>query len=1244
MPEDHFFKQPGDFDALKLSLASPEEIKAWSHGEVTKAETINYRTLRPEKDGLFDERIFGPVKDYECYCGKYKRARYKGVVCDKCGVEVTHSRVRRERMGHIELASPVVHIWYLKRYPSKLAATLNVSQRELEAVIYYAQFIVTSVDTDKKQTALEKLEKNLTQRKAELEEKANEKIEQVNRKLKEKISTVKEGKQKLTEADELKIQDLENNARREILHLREELATHLTRLEESYQNTRSLVSSIEVKTVISESELAELELWEVTDFFTPEMGAEALLKVLKTVNLDEEIKKLHADIHGKSRAKRTKAIKRLKILQGLKDARIDPAWMVLTVLPVIPPELRPMVQLPGGRFATSDLNDLYRRVINRNNRLKELLELGAPEIILRNEKRMLQEAVDALIEGEQRPRRRRKQLQSLSEMLKGKQGRFRRNLLGKRVDYSGRSVIVPGPNLKFDQVGLPKEMALELFKPFVLRDLIIEGYAPNLKSAKNVLEQRGDEVWDILARVTKDHPVLINRPPTLHKQNIQAFYPVLTEGKAISVHPAVIGGFAGDFDGDAMSVHVSLSKKAIQEAKERLLSPHNLLKLSDSSPIVDLGKEFAFGIYYLTLMDEQSETIKSTPYRLLTPERAVLAYQNDALGLQQPIQIKLNSEVVTTTVGRIIFNESLPPKLPFKNEAINRKKLRKVIAEIFEKFGKEETVATIDRLKTLGAQYATQSGLSWSKADFSVPKSRGKRITEAIKKIDAIEQNYQMGLMTPRERHTQIVNIWSEVETQMIEDSMAEVADSRQIQLFVNSDAFGVNPQIIRNITGMRGLMVDSEGNIQEAPVISSMIEGFTSHEEFLNMVGGRKSMIDVALMTAKAGYLTRRLVDAVHDVLIREEDCGTSRSIALREVKDVPNWSLAERITGRYLAEDVRVGGQTIAKSGTLITSELAEKIQEAGITEVKVRSPLTCLTEFGLCQKCYGMDMGTRQPIKIGEAVGVIAAQSIGEPGTQLTLHSKHRAGAAVTEITQGLPRVEELFEARTPKQEAQVTQLSGTVTQIREDEENNQIIIVIEAEEVKDGKTIREQREYIVPNTANVVVQPGEIVTAGDSLTEGNLDINTILTLKGIIPAQMYLLNEIQRVYKSQGVDVHDKHIEIIIRKMSRNVQVVDPGDSTFLPGEHVLWHRFREVNEQLAKEGKKAARGQRTIIGISKVALLTDSWLSAASFEETPNVLAAASVNERPQIDRLLGLKENVIIGRLIPTGERARPKK
>ncbi len=1215
------------FDALKISLASPQEMKSWSYGEVTKAETINYRTLKPEKGGLFDERIFGPTKDFECACGKYKRQRFKGVVCDKCGVEVTYSRVRRERMGHIELAAPVVHTWYFKRSPNKLPVILDVGLRDLESVIYFAQFLVVDVDDEKRQEVIERLDRELEAKKQELEEEVNARIEDLKKEYEEKVKEMTADNKK-GEGVELKLESLEKQHKKEVLYLRDELIKNQDEIAESFKEVKERINSIKRFSIISEAEMAELDFWEATDFFKAGMGAEIILEAINKIDFDEEIEKLNAIIKGKSKTKRKKAIKRLKIIKGMKEAHIDPSWMILQVIPVIPPELRPIVQLPGGRFATSDLNDLYRRVINRNNRLNDLIRLGAPEIILQNEKRMLQESVDSLIEGTKKITRGRKELQSLSDMLKGKQGRFRQNLLGKRVDYSGRSVIVVGPNLKMHQVGLPKEMALELFKPFVLRDLILEGYAPNLKSAKHVLEARGDEVWDILERVTKDHPVLLNRAPTLHRQNIQAFYPVLIEGKAITFHPAIVGSFAGDFDGDQMAVHVPLSKAAIKEAKERLLSVHNILKLAHGKPIFDLKHDLSLGLYYLTIMNEKSD---KEPVVFYGSEEVMSAYQNEQIGLHDHIAIPFNGEKLITTPGRVIFNSILPEKLRFANKTVNRDVMRGLIAQCFDEYGHETTIEMIDNFKQYGRVYSTVMGASYSIADFKIPEKRDDVIKEAQEKIKEIDSNYQLGLMTANERHSQIVKTWEEATEKIMELVMDDIDPNSIIGMLLDSKAFKANPETIRQVEGIRGLMVDSKGVIKETPITTTFLEGQTSFDGYLNMVGGRKSLIDVALLTAAAGYLTRRLVDVSHDVLVREEDCGTTEGITVVDHPEVQDWNLADRIEGRISVKTIKAGNKVLVKKGEMITPEQAKQIVDAGITEVEVRSPLTCRTKHGVCSMCYGKDLGTRKLVEVGEAVGVIAAQSIGEPGTQLTLHSKHRAGAAKKEITQGLPRVEQLFEARTPKVTGLIADVAGTVSRIEEEEGLYNIFITT------DGKAKdQEVRKYVVLNTVKVLVKEGDKVKLGDQITEGMLNLSEILELRGVVPLQTYLLQEIQGVYKSQGVNVNDKHIEIIIRKMTEKVTIKEPGDSGLLPGDYIDLNELNELNEKLVAEGKEPARGSRALLGISKAALHTDSWLSAASFEETTNVLASASVNERPNIDRLLGLKENVIIGRLIPT--------
>ncbi len=1218
------------FDALKISLASPDEIRSWSYGEVTKPETINYRTLKPEKGGLFDERIFGPTKDLECYCGKYKRIRYKGVVCDKCGVEVTYSRVRRERMGHLELAAPVVHTWYFKRTPNKLPAILNIGLRDLESVIYFAQYLITSIDEDKRKEVLAKLDADLDNKKLELETETNNRINKLREETDQTINKIKENKQP-TEADELKIDSLEKDNRRETLFLREELIKNQTQIEDSFKQVQDRLSELHNFSVISEAEMAEYEFWGASGFFNAGMGAEIILEALDQINIDSEIKDLYDVIKGKSKTRRQKAIKRLKILLGLKSSNINPSSMIMRVLPVIPPDLRPIVQLPGGRFATSDLNDLYRRVINRNNRLNDLIQLGAPQIILQNEKRMLQESIDQLIEGTRKVTRGRKELQSLSDMLKGKQGRFRQNLLGKRVDYSGRSVIVVGPTLHMDQVGIPKEVALELFKPFILRDLIIEGFAPNLKSAKHVLEARGDEVWDILERVTKNHPVLMNRAPTLHRQNIQAFYPVLIEGKAITFHPAVVGSFAGDFDGDQMAIHVPLSEEAVKEAKEKLLAPHNILKLAHGKPIFDLKHDLSLGLYYMTLMDEIAGEPK---YLFLSQEQALSAMANEAITCHTPIKISINAELVTTSAGRLLFNSLLPEQLRYVNQTINRDVMRNLIATCFDIYGEDETIKMIDRFKDYGKEYATIAGASYSKFDFAIPVERDEIIKSAYLEIDKIEQNYQLGLMTDNERHSKIVSIWENATNRVGEVVIKNVDKKSIIGMFLDSKAFKVNPETIRQVQGMRGLMVDSKGLIKETPIKTSFLEGQTAFEGFLNMVGGRKSLIDVALLTAQAGYLTRRLVDVTHEVITREEDCNTDKGIIIEDQHEIEDWLLKDRIEGRTAWKTIKDSeGNVIVKSGELISIEQAQNIIKAGITQVPVRSTLTCESKHGVCSKCYGKDLATRRLIEIGEAVGVIAAQSIGEPGTQLTLHSKHRAGVARKEITQGLPRVEQLFEARSPKQTGIMSEINGQITNL--EEKDTETIVTINPTDSNDPLDIR---KYSIPATVKVLVKLNDLVKVGDQVTEGYLNLNELLEFRGIVAVQTYLLKEIQSVYKSQGVNINDKHIELIIRKMTDKVRIKESGDSHLLPGDYITIFDLKDVNEKLQQEGKDPAKGNRALLGVSRSAILTNSWLSAASFEETTNVLAATAINERPQTDYLLGLKENVIIGRLIPVGK------
>ncbi|MBU1868511.1 DNA-directed RNA polymerase subunit beta' [Patescibacteria group bacterium] len=1289
MMKDRSYKD--EFEALKISLASPEVILNWSYGEVTKAETINYRTFKPEKNGLFCEKIFGPVRDYECYCGKYKGVRYKGVICDKCGVEVTRSLVRRERLGHISLASPVVHTWFIRRTPYKIPLILGVRPSDLEAVVYFAMYIVLSVDEDKREGALSRLEEASVARKKKLEDRFNQELQVLAETLDAKKKDVEKilGKARKRGEDkeglEIRIEALQRKYHRREVFLRGKLAEYGQRLDEKKKELKKRIEKLSKKDMLSEDEFEEMCLWKVDDFFAVGMGAEAIALLLKEVDLDYEIAALDKKLAVGKKTDYQKLVKKMRLLKGLKKSRVDPAWMVLTVLPVIPPELRPMVQLPGGRFATSDLNDLYRRVINRNNRLKDLVQLGAPQVILQNEKRMLQEAIDALIEGPRRQPRRARVLKSLSEVLKGKQGRFRRNLLGKRVDYSGRSVIIVGPDLKVDQVGIPREIALELFRPFVLREIIMRDLAPNLKTAKEVLDAKSGEVWDLLEEIVRDHPVLLNRAPTLHRQNIQAFYPILVDGAAIQFHPVICPGFNADFDGDQMAIHVPLSAESIREAKEKILAPRNLLKLSDGKPIADMKNELSLGIYYLTT---EHPGMLGTGSQFFDLEDVVSAYQKDQLHIQAPIRVYWEGEMIETTVGRVVLNLRLPNKLRFYNDAITRGGMKQLLTNCYAIYGEAETVTLIDDLKNLGRIYATLPGVSFSVLDFSVPEGRAELLEGTEKNIEVIEANYRRGLITPQERHVQIVDLWQKTTEEVAELALQKLDDLSMMGMVIKSRSSKVNRDTLRQLGAMRGPMVDSRGEIKETPIRSSTVEGATSFEGFLSAVGGRKGLIDTALLTADAGYLTRRLVDVCQDLLVRGHDCGTEEGLEISYQVEGEADYYKEKLWGRAALVPV-INPKTkkvIVGAGELIDSEKVAMIESAGIDKVQVRSPLLCKVPGGVCQLCYGQGMDTGKLVKEGEAVGVIAAQSIGEPGTQLTLRTFHAAGIAREEITQGLPRVDELFEARTPKDPGLLADITGKVsiepladggktaviisTKEKRTEEfplkKEDILAVKDKQKIKAGDIlfttvdrgevvapvsgkvqvskrklslefiIVDQKEYLVPETVELRVKDGDLVEAGDILTEGNLSLEDIVNLKGIVVAQQYLLKEIQRVYRSQAVDIHDKHVELIIRKMSEWARIKDAGDSQWVVGDRVIWLELEQMNKELLAGNKKPARGKRFILGVSRCSLFTRSWLSAASFEETTNVLASASVCERPQTDLLTGLKENVIIGRLIPT--------
>ena len=1143
------------FDKIKIGLASDEKVREWSKGEVKKPETINYRTLKPEKDGLFCEKIFGPTKDWECHCGKYKRIRYKGIICDRCGVEVTKSKVRRERMGHIELASPVAHIWYFKGIPSRISLLLDMSPRSLEKVIYFASYVVI----DKGTSGLTKCQ------------------------------------------------------------------------------------------VLTEKEYHEAEEKYGKNSFTAKMGAEAIKTLLEEIDLDKLSAKLKKEIDKSSEQKRVKLVKRLDTVESFRISKNRPEWMVMSVIPVIPPELRPMVQLDGGRFATSDLNDLYRRVINRNNRLKRLLELGAPEIIVRNEKRMLQESVDALIDNGRRGRpvtgAGNRALKSLSDMLKGKQGRFRQNLLGKRVDYSGRSVIVVGPELKIYQCGLPKEMAVELFKPFVMKELVGRGLAHNIKNAKRMVEKLRPEVWDILEEVIADHPVMLNRAPTLHRLGIQAFEPVLVEGRAIKLHPLVCAAFNADFDGDQMAVHVPLSPEAQAEARYLMLSVNNLLKPQDGKPVTVPTQDMILGSYYLT-MDVQGEPGEGMYCK--DQDEALLAYQNGDLGLHARIKVRIEKEIdgelktktIETTVGRIIFNQVIPQDLGFVNRedpehdfdleisfAVMKKNLGTIIAKCIDKHGLNVTAELLDNIKALGFKYSTRGAITVSVADVAVPEAKKEIIDNSEKQVEEIGKQYRRGLITEDERYSSIIKVWEKATNDVTEAMKDNFDELNPIFMMAQSGARG-NMSQLRQIAGMRGLMANTSGKAVEIPIKACFREGLDVLEYFISSHGARKGLADTALRTADSGYLTRRLVDVSQDIIVREDDCGTEEYIEVEDIKDGNQVieALHERLVGRYPHEDIvhPETGEVIASKEELIVPAIADKIIAAGITKVKVRSVLGCKTKHGVCSKCYGMGLATRKKVNIGEAVGIIAAQSIGEPGTQLTMRTFHTGGVAGGDITQGLPRVEELFEARKPKGLAVISEISGTV-KIEDNKKRKEVTIVGK----DDAKT------YLISFGSKLKVKEGDKIEVGEPITEGSINPSEILAIKGPEGVYKYLTAEVQKVYRNQGVDINDKHIEVIGRQMLKRVKIEDPGDTELFAGTLIDVNELEEINKQMEEEGKTPATGSRTLLGITKASLAKESFLSAASFQETTRVLTEAAIKGKK--DSLIGLKENVIIGKLIPAG-------
>ncbi len=1181
-----------DLESIRIRLASPEDILEWSFGEVLKPETINYRTHKAEKDGLFCQKIFGPEKDYQCYCGKYKGIRYKSIVCDRCGVEVTKSSVRRERMGHIKLAVPVSHIWFLRGIPSRMGIILNISGSQLERVVYFVSYIVTSVDENAKKKILVRIE---------TEYKRKQKMK------KEKTETKKEEKIRLKE------------------------------LKEAKDSARTDVLSLKPLKVLSEIQYMDFSL-KYGEVFEAGTGAEVLRKIFEKINLKKEVSKLKKDLIKASPQSRIDILKRLSLFQSMIKSKVKPEWMFLAVLPVLPPDLRPIVRLDGGRYASSDLNDLYRRVINRNNRLKHLLEIAAPDVIVRNEKRMLQEAVDALIDNEMRTGTTtkattggRRLLKSLADMLKGKRGRFRQNLLGKRVDYSGRSVIVVGPELKLGQVGLPKKMALELFKPFVIKKLLDKELVYNVRGASRLIETESDEVWASLEEVVKDKLVLLNRAPTLHRLGIQAFYPILIEGEAIKIHPLVCKAFNADFDGDQMAVYLPLSKRAQAEAKEIMLSSRNIIKPATGTPIAIPSQDIVLGCYWLTNLIEGKKGQGSI---FSSPEEAMLAYEAGYLSLRAKIKVKINKQgkLIETCFGRVLFNQSLPDGFPFQNKHFNSKKLQKLIGQIIRKYSNEKVIKTLDKIKDLGFNYSTISGISWGMNDLEIPKKKPFIIESAEKEVTQIKNHFKKGLLSEAERKTKIIEIWQKAKTEIEEEVPKTLKKLGSVFQIIDSGARGSWSQPVQ-MSGMKGLVINPAGQIIELPVKSSYKEGFGVLEYFISTHGARKGTADTALRTSTAGYLTRRLIDVAHDVIASERDCKTKEGITLfRKHADELGQDFLFKIVGRHVIENVKPKkGKTIVKKGEIIDWDKGEKIVEAEIELVKVYSPITCQSVRGVCQKCYGWDLGRNEVVKLGQAVGIVAAQAIGEPGTQLTMRTFHTGGVASGgDITMGLPRVQEIFEARKPKGKALISVLTGKVQKITEE----RVIKIKGKRDVKKSKKA-EIIEYKIPPDVSIFVKEGQLIERGEQLFEGSIDLGELFRLGGKEKIQRYIVKEIQKIYVSQGATIHDKHVEVIIRQMFSRSKIIEPGDSEFSPGQIVEYAKLVETNNRLKKDKKQLAKYKTLLLGISKVALTTDSFLSAASFQETSRVLIKATIEGKE--DKLKGLKENVIIGKLIPAG-------
>ncbi|MDA1297098.1 MAG: DNA-directed RNA polymerase subunit beta' [Chloroflexi bacterium] len=1303
-----------DFNAIRISLASPEQVRAWSYGEVTKPETINYRTLRPEKDGLFCERIFGPTKDWECYCGKYKKIRYKGVICDRCGVEVARSKVRRERMGHIKLAAPIAHIWFSKGTPSRLGLLLDLSPRNLERVLYFAQYVVISVDEEAKQRANESMEQYLEAETNRLDEELGTIIG--GGQSDEFIASLDENEAEIAKATKPSAEKGEDTPKEASAEdrVRFIFEQRKTRLQADIKERMDELESIVPMELLTEARYRELRD-RFGEVFKAGMGAESVLEILKNTDLDEVRSELQVQVRDTSGQRRKKAIKRLRVIEAFRKSGNKADWMIITVLPVLPPELHPMVQLDGGRFATSDLNDLYRRVINRNNRLKHLITLQAPDIIIRNEKRMLQESVDALIDNGRRGRAiqgsHNHKLKSLTDLLRGKQGRFRQNLLGKRVDYSGRSVIISGPTLRMHECGLPKKMALELFKPFVMNALVVKGYAHNIKSAKRMAERARPEIWDILEEVIQNHPVMLNRAPTLHRLGIQAFQPVIVEGSAIQLHPLVCTAFNADFDGDQMAVHVPLSREAVVEAQRLMLSTNNMLAPRSGEPIVAPTLDMVLGIYYLTGIDEPDEVAETNGAGASGEMRPAkrrsfasfddvqLAHDLGQIALRQPVRVRTDEGTfIETTVGRVIFNEAMPGAMSFRNILFNRAAIEDVVAEWYAQYGRELTAISLDKIKDLGFRYATQSGTTIAIKDILTPPQKQPLLAAADQKINRLDEQYMEGMITQQEKYEASIEIWTDVNEKMTNAVRDNLPNYGGIFTMSDSGAKG-NLAQIKQMAGMRGLMSDPKGRIIELPIRSSFAEGLSVMEYFISTHGARKGLADTALRTADSGYLTRRLADVAQDVIITADNDPTAQGLLVVDAdKSQDQARIGERIQGRFPAQPIvhPETGEVLADRDTLITPEISVRIQEAGVKEAYVLSPLSSFSFRGIPQKCYGSSLANNELVIPGEAVGIIAAQSIGEPGTQLTMRTFHMGGIAGLDITSGLPRVVELFEARTPRGVAIMSEIGGTVELIHT--ADGRFVKVVSREEFREqidipsshkqlvktgdwvdagqpvlgitrtaatvarreGVTLAEpdeitapvagtvmvsggvltitweeidEREYVIPAAADLQVSEGEEIEPGAQLTAGPMNPQDILRIKGQAAVQRYLIDEVQKVYRAQGVRIHDKHIELIVRQMQRKVRVESPGDADLLPGELIDRVEYERLNNMILAEGGEPATASPVLLGVTRASLNTDSFLSAASFQETARVLTEAAVNG--SVDYLNGLKENVIIGRLIP---------